>query len=403
MKKLLLTLLFSVSIISPVFAQAEQEATTSTFEVKFYGDLSMDMFYSYGSNGSFERNSNILSWNNEQHSLASENFFGSSYFGVHINYDKISLYAELGVNDPFRQYFLTYNFGDQYNQTFSFGRATTLAHYEMGQVSHNYAGLNNYGTLSDDVRRLQFRYGLNYRSHQFQLALIMPYLGDGYTKGNDFGYNYRNAQDAFLGMAYIPRMEFAYKVRALRDLDIKTYGGYGAFFYTKEDDKLLADADIVHTASLGVGGQYRFLNRGFLDFTAWGGLNLYLINAIDNEKLNPVYGYMSDNYLGSFFQNDFGHSDIISFGAAIAAGYEFKDFEGILSYIPQIGVGYMGSYSDVFKEIDHAAAAYANVTFRINNYFDIIPEVVFMYDFTDAAGNNEGYSITAGVNARFHF
>lgn len=393
MKKIIILMMCMLFACVPVYAQTKVHTNMDNdFGISIYGDINVDMMYSYGSvNNQLDK---VELFSSGYHSFGSRNFLNNSYFGIDLSYKNLSMIFELGISDYVRKYVLKYNFQDKYNQYISVGRDNTLAYYQLGQVLNGYQGLSNFGALNGDNRRLQVRYGIEH----FAVALIFPYLSEDYKQANDNAFFAKNYDDVFLGFAAIPRLEAAYYYDYSNILSLKAFASYGAYLYRQEDTY---NQDVVHTASLGAGGRYYWLNKGFLDFTGWAGLNLYQTNALTDDKLNPVTGYIKDNFQGAMFLDGFGHDDIISFGAAAAVGYVFD--KDNIQYIPQIGIGYMGSYSDSYNDIDHDAGVYGNVTIRLNKVVDIIPEIALLHSLSDGYGNSEGYSIIAGVNARFRF
>lgn len=383
----LFTGISTVNAQTNVYKDAEKD-----FGIGIYGDINVDMFYAYGTNDNSINKATVFK--SGHHSFGTQNFLDDSFFGIDLTYKNLALQFELGISDYVRKYVLTYNFQDKYNQFISVGRDTTLAFYQMGQVLNGYQGLTNFGALNSDNRRLQIRYGIE----NFQAALIFPYLGVEYEPANDNAYFARNFNNAFLGFAAIPRLEAAYNFNYKNLLSLKAFASYGVTVYAQEHTQ---KKDDVHTMSLGAGGRYYWLDKGFLDFTGWAGLNLYQTNALTSKSLNPVYGYMKDFYQGTGFINNLGHYDIVSFGFAAAAGYEFEAYN--IKFIPQAGLGYMGSYSKYYIDVDSELGIYGNVTIKFNEYIDIIPEIAFLHSLDNGYGQNEGVQFLMGVNARFRF
>ena len=379
--------------ISTVNAQTKvYDDTKNDFGIGIYGDINMDIFYSYGTNDNTINKAAVFK--SGHHSFGTQSFLDDSFFGIDLTYKNLALQFELGISDYVRKYVLTYNFQDKYNQFISVGRDTTLAFYQMGQVLNGYQGLTNFGALNSDNRRLQVRYWIE----NFEAALILPYLGPDYEQANDNAFFARNFNNEFLGFAAIPRLEAAYYYDYKNLLSLKAFASYGITVYAQEHTY---KKDDVHTASLGAGGRYYWLDKGFFDFTGWLGLNLYQTNALTNEKLNPVYGYIRDNFQGTGFIENIGHSDIFSFGFAAAAGYEFS--KDNIKYIPQFGLGYMGSHSKDYINVDSELGIYANVSIKFNEYIDIIPEIAFLHSLDNGYGQKEGFQFIMGVNGRFRF
>lgn len=383
---------FFTGVIS-VNAQTKiYEDTEKSFGIGIYGDINADMYYTYGTKDNHINQAAVFK--SGHHSFGSQNFLDDSYLGVDMTYKNLALKFELGISDYVRKYVLRYNFNDKYNQFISVGRDDTLAFYQMGQVLNGYQGLTNFGALNSDNRRLQVRYGIE----NFEAALIFPYLGSEYEQANDNAYFARNLNDEFLGFAAIPRLEAAYYYGYKNMMSLKAFASYGVTVYAQEHTQ---KKDDVHTASLGAGGRYYWLDKGYLDFTGWLGLNLYQTNALTNKSLNPVYGYMKDMYQGTGFINNLGHYDIFSFGFAVAAGYEFEAHN--IKFIPQAGIGYMGSHSKDYINVDSELGIYANVSIKFNEYIDIIPEIAFLHSLDNGYGQSEGFQFVMGVNARFRF
>ena len=370
--------------------QTEIKINKKDISMSFYGKVVADFVYGYGSeSNTFNK---ISIFNNGYHTLGSNNFLKDSYFGVDMRYQNINVLIELGLEDYVRKYFVKYNFNDRYKQHLLFGRANTLAYYDMGQILGN-QGLMNFGALNSDNRRLQLRYGIE----NLQVALIMPYLGKGYKLANDNAFFTTNSRDDYLGFAAIPRFEMAYNYKN-NNLNIKAFGSYGAYLYIQEYTK---KQDLVHTASIGLGGRYNYLPQGFMDFTVWGGMNLYLTNAINNERFNPIKHYVKDFIEGNKFLDNFGHNNMYHGGLALSFGYEFQ--KDSIRYVPQVGAGYMITYSPYFKQLDHETAIYFNTAFKFNDYIHLIPEISFMHSLNGGYLSNEGFNILVGINAVFQF
>ena len=233
--------------ISTVNAQTKvYDDTKNDFGIGIYGDINMDIFYSYGTNDNTINKAAVFK--SGHHSFGTQSFLDDSFFGIDLTYKNLALQFELGISDYVRKYVLTYNFQDKYNQFISIGRDNTLAYYQMGQVLNGYQGLTNFGALNSDNRRLQVRYGIE----NFEAALIFPYLGPAYEPANDNAFFARNFNKAFLGFAAIPRLEAAYYYDYKNLLSLKAFASYGVTVYAQEHTY---KKDDVHTASLGAGGK----------------------------------------------------------------------------------------------------------------------------------------------------
>ena len=205
MRKFFLIVCMLCMYVSTVHAQTNiYTGANQDFNASIYGDINVDMMYSYGSDSNYANKAMLFS--NGYHSFGSQSFLEDSYFGVNLSYKNLSMLFELGFSDYIRKYVVKYDFKDKYGQFISVGRDETLAFYEMGQTLNSYQGLTGFGALNADNRRLQVRYGIE----NFEVALIFPFLSDDYEQANDNAFFARNFNNAFLGFSAIPRLEAAY-------------------------------------------------------------------------------------------------------------------------------------------------------------------------------------------------
>lgn len=392
MKKIfiLTMLLFNIIFINNnaiAFSSTDNNSLnlTDSFSLKFYGELYTDIYYGYSNK---QNNLPFLWWEGDSQGIASSSFFIDSNFGIKTKYNNISANFEIGFNDIFRKYFVQYDFQDKYQQSLIIGKDTNLTYYELGQVLNGKQGLNNYGTLADN-KRLQIKY--QNKHHNYAIALLFPFLGtnDLLDYSNDNGYFAIGTNIGFQGFAGIPRIEAAYYLDQIDKLHVKIFTGYGAYVYQDNNN----NKNIIgHSAVLGMGGKYEFIKNAYLDFTAWGGINLYLSSMLTSDTYNPVIGYTRDQFNNVIYNEHFGIYNIYSVGGAFSFSYalNYKDYE----IIPQIGIGINYSANKILNNI--SSGIFINTVFKINSFISIVPEISYEYD--------NGYStILAGVNAKYSF
>lgn len=385
--------------------------------VGIYGEVDFDLNYNYNfSNNTSsykykEEFNNPLMVNNHKHTVGSQNFLNNSYFGLNINYKNMYVNLEVGILDYIRKFTFSYFFNSDLNHGITIGKTDTLAYSSIGQseLINSFYGksiLEGYGALNSNNRRLQFRY--TYKN--FNIALIMPYLFEGYDFGNDRAHDlYKNDQNEFLGFSYIPRIETSIDLGKSDKNVVSLFGSYAAYVF-KEDmsylNKESKNTDIVHAYSLGLKEKLEFAGNGIFDFLIWAGANLYLNNYINNSNANPIVGYIYKNDSGfdKNFLPNFRHNNVYSFGAATSLSYEFLINKPYLKTVrPSIGVGYMGSYANGYSIVDNAISGYFNIGFFINDFFSITPEIGINHDLNNGINKWEGGNITAGLNAKFYF
>lgn len=385
MRKFLLSMVMALCAV-PVFAV---EFAAGDFKANIYGLLLADGFYTYSSD-------TFQSVAPEFGSLA---FYGTSNIGVTMSYQNVSGTFEAGLLDPVRKFYLTYKIGGKDDHYVLVGRDNNLAYYYLGQLSNDTQGLIDYGTMAIR-RKLQLRYGIN----GFELAIIIPYINFGvaddnayvstlsYSNGTTSGSI--NARDYMINS--LPRVEAAYNFRG-ENHNIKVYASYAAYVYQNETASAVLDSfdKVAHNFSVGFGGKINAGNS-FIHLTGYFGQNLYLSSSIggyfaDSQFLNPVSLKANANGLyGIDIKN------IYSAGGGI--GYGYNALDGKL--VPQVGVGYSANFADHYAETDQNVGAYVNLQYFINDWFSILPEVVFLKNIS---GQTKGYSITAGMMAILAF
>ncbi len=374
MKKFIfLVLIMLISV--PAFAV---EYKNGEFTAKVYGELYADGFYSYENDGTIGK-----------HNFGSKSFIGSSLLGAEISYENVSGVFEASLADPVKNFYLNYNFGGKDDHYLLIGKDEIIAAYTFGQVSNDIGGLSDYGTLTDATRRLQLRYGIK----GFEMAIIIPSLGGGWSAEYTDDTGYKLGNERFQPFNVIPRLELAYTY-SNDIIEIKTFGSYGAYLY--RDNTEAASDKVFHSYHIGVGGQANFGNS-FLQFTAWYGANLDLIDALSTYKSRSV-GVGNDGKISMFLEDGTKAENIQSAGAAIGIGHTFID-----KITPQIGVGYTANFGDGYGRADNRIGTYLNCIFQINEWFAITPEVAYMNYLYDSHGNGKGYDIIAGALASLIF
>lgn len=380
MRKFLLSMVMALCAV-PVFAV---EFAAGDFKANIYGLLLADGFYTYSSD-------TFQSVAPEFGSLA---FYGTSNIGVTMSYQNVSGTFEAGLLDPVRKFYLTYKIGGKDDHYVLVGRDNNLAYYYLGQLSNDTQGLIDYGTMAIR-RKLQLRYGIN----GFELAIIIPYINFGVADDNAYVDKFKIGNDEYNYRDYminsLPRVEAAYNFRG-ENHNIKVYASYAAYVYQNETVTTTLDTfnKVAHNFSVGFGGKINAGNS-FIHLTGYFGQNLYLSSSIggyfaDSQFLNPVSLKANANGLyGIDIKN------IYSAGGGI--GYGYNALDGKL--VPQVGVGYSANFADHYAT-DQNVGAYVNLQYFINDWFSILPEVVFLKNIS---GQTKGYSITAGMMAILAF
>lgn len=383
MRKFLLSMVMALCAV-PVFAV---EFAAGDFKANIYGLLLADGFYTYSSD----------TFQSVAPEFGSMAFYGTSNIGVTMSYQNVSGTFEAGLFDPVRKFYLTYKIGGKDDHYVLVGRDNNLAYYYLGQLSNDTQGLIDYGTMAIR-RKLQLRYGIN----GFELAIIIPYINFGVADDNAYvstlsygnGAGSINARDYMINS--LPRVEAAYNFRG-ENHNIKVYASYAAYVYQNETASAVLDSfdKVAHNFSVGFGGKINAGNS-FIHLTGYFGQNLYLSSSIggyfaDSQFLNPVSLKANANGLyGIDIKN------IYSAGGGI--GYGYNALDGKL--VPQVGVGYSANFADHYAETDQNVGAYVNLQYFINDWFSILPEVVFLKNIS---GQTKGYSITAGMMAILAF
>lgn len=385
MRKFLLSMVMALCAV-PVFAV---EFAAGDFKANIYGLLLADGFYTYSSD----------TFQSVAPEFGSMAFYGTSNIGVTMSYQNVSGTFEAGLFDPVRKFYLTYKIGGKDDHYVLVGRDNNLAYYYLGQLSNDTQGLIDYGTMAIR-RKLQLRYGIN----GFELAIIIPYINFGVADDNAYVSTLSygtgttsgsiNARDYMINS--LPRVEAAYNFRG-ENHNIKVYASYAAYVYQNETASAVLDSfdKVAHNFSVGFGGKINAGNS-FIHLTGYFGQNLYLSSSIggyfaDSQFLNPVSLKANANGLyGIDIKN------IYSAGGGI--GYGYNALDGKL--VPQVGVGYSANFADHYAETDQNVGAYVNLQYFINDWFSILPEVVFLKNIS---GQTKGYSITAGMMAILAF
>lgn len=396
MRKFLLTWLIALCAV-PAFAV---EFTSGDFKANIYGLLLGDAFYTYSSD----------TFQSVAPEFGSMAFVGTSNIGVRMSYQNVSGTFEAGLFDPVRKFYLTYNIGGKDDHYVLVGRDNNLAFYYLGQMSNDTQGLIDYGTMSIR-RKMQLRYGIN----GFELAVIIPYINFGVADDNAYTseLNYienNNITASIKTLNYminsLPRVEAAYTFKG-NNHNMKVYASYAAYAYksntiTYFKDKNNQDAaldsfdKVAHNFSVGFGGQID-IGKSFIQLTGYFGQNLYLSSSIggyfaDSSFLNPVS--LAYNAANGRYTIDI--KNIYSAGGGV--GYGYKGLDGKL--VTQVGVGYSANFADHFATTDQNVGAYLNLQYYFNDWFSILPELVFLKNI---AGQSEGFSITAGAMAILAF
>lgn len=398
MKKLLLSCVIALLAV-PAFAV---EFTSGDFKANIYGNIYADGFYTYSSDKA-EPLFSSLSMSNGKHSFGSYAFVGSSNFGVTMSYQNVSGTIEAGLGDPVRKFYLKYNIGGRADHYILAGRDNNIAFYNYGQMSNDGQCMIDYGTLANK-RRLQLRYGIS----GFEMAIIIPQIGFGsgddkaYTDNN--GNNGNNVDDTIKSsdymFNYLPRLELAYTITQ-DTFNFKVFGSYGAYMYYNNSASANIDSfnKTAHMFYIGFGGQAN-IGNSFLNYVGYFGQNMYLNNAqgdyrtgFSKSALNPI------SLVSSNGKYTIDINDIYSAGGSL--GYGYSALDGKL--VSQIGIGYSASFADHYVNADQNIGAFLNTQYFVTDWFSIIPEIALLYNIDDANGENQGFSIVAGLVFALNF
>ncbi len=402
MKKLLLSCVIALLAV-PAFAV---EFTSGDFKANIYGNIYADGFYTYSSDKA-EPLFSSLSMSNGKHSFGSYAFVGSSNFGVTMSYQNVSGTIEAGLGDPVRKFYLKYNIGRADHYILA-GRDNNIAFYNYGQMSNDGQCMIDYGTLANK-RRLQLRYGIS----GFEMAIIIPQIGFG--SGDDkaytdsFGYSYtdndgNNVDDTIKSsdymFNYLPRLELAYTITQ-DTFNFKVFGSYGAYMYYNNSASANIDSfnKTAHMFYIGFGGQAN-IGNSFLNYVGYFGQNMYLNNAqgdyrtgFSKSALNPI------SLVSSNGKYTIDINDIYSAGGSL--GYGYSALDGKL--VSQIGIGYSASFADHYVNADQNIGAFLNTQYFVTDWFSIIPEIALLYNIDGANGENQVFSIVAGLVFALNF
>lgn len=395
MKKLLLSCVIALLAV-PAFAV---EFTSGDFKANIYGNIYADGFYTYSSDKA-EPLFSSLSMSNGKHSFGSYAFVGSSNFGVTMSYQNVSGTIEAGLGDPVRKFYLKYNIGGRADHYILAGRDNNIAFYNYGQMSNDGQCMIDYGTLANK-RRLQLRYGIS----GFEMAIIIPQIGFG--SGDDKAYtdnNGNNVDDtiksSYYMFNYLPRLELAYTITQ-DTFNFKVFGSYGAYMYYNNSASANIDSfnKTAHMFYIGFGGQAN-IGNSFLNYVGYFGQNMYLNNAqgdyrtgCSKSALNPI------SIVSSNGKYTIDINDIYSAGGSL--GYGYSALDGKL--VSQIGIGYSASFADHYVNADQNIGAFLNTQYFVTDWFSIIPEIALLYNIDGANGENQGFSIVAGLVFALNF
>ena len=395
MKKLLLSCVIALLAV-PAFAV---EFTSGDFKANIYGNIYADGFYTYSSDKA-EPLFSSLSMSNGKHSFGSYAFVGSSNFGVTMSYQNVSGTIEAGLGDPVRKFYLKYNIGGRADHYILAGRDNNIAFYNYGQMSNDGQCMIDYGTLANK-RRLQLRYGIS----GFEMAIIIPQIGFG--SGDDRAYtdnNGNNVDDTIKSsdymFNYLPRLELAYTITQ-DTFNFKVFGSYGAYMYYNNSASANIDSfnKTAHMFYIGFGGQAN-IGNSFLNYVGYFGQNMYLNNAqgdyrtgFSKSALNPI------SLVSSNGKYTIDINDIYSAGGSL--GYGYSALDGKL--VSQIGIGYSASFADHYVNADQNIGAFLNTQYFVTDWFSIIPEIALLYNIDGANGENQGFSIVAGLVFALNF
>lgn len=385
MKKLLLSCVIALLAV-PAFAV---EFTSGDFKANIYGNIYADGFYTYSSDKA-EPLFSSLSMSNGKHSFGSYAFVGSSNFGVTMSYQNVSGTIEAGLGDPVRKFYLKYNIGGRADHYILAGRDNNIAFYNYGQMSNDGQCMIDYGTLANK-RRLQLRYGIS----GFEMAIIIPQIGFG--SGDDKAYTDKSSDYMF---NYLPRLELAYTITQ-DTFNFKVFGSYGAYMYYNNSASANIDSfnKTAHMFYIGFGGQAN-IGNSFLNYVGYFGQNMYLNNAqgdyrtgFSKSDLNPI------SLVSSNGKYTIDINDIYSAGGSL--GYGYSALDGKL--VSQIGIGYSASFADHYVNADQNIGAFLNTQYFVTDWFSIIPEIALLYNIDGANGENQGFSIVAGLVFALNF
>lgn len=363
MKNLIITL-FILIIPQYVFALAYN---AEDMEVKLYGTIYGDLFYSHGASSLLN---NFYGTGSQTNTITTNASFGSTKLGLNINYKKVEVNFEAGIPDPVRKFYFKYHI-DRDNQNYILvGRDTNIAHYYFGQMSNDGQALNDYGSIISR-RRMQIRYGIK----GVEIALIIPYIN--FSNADDIAYTKKDKMREYI-FYQIPRIEVAYNYKT-SNLYLKPFLSYGVYLYNVNNNSYLA-----HQYTIGLGGR-NTADKFFIDYMLYFGQNMYLNSSYGGYSgfallVNPL----------NIDNNKIKINNYYSTGGGLGVGYYYNKF------LFQLGVGFNYNYNEKFINTQISAGSYINTRYYFSDIFSVLVEVAYLNNIYDVTKTNKGSALISG-------
>lgn len=363
MKNLIITL-FILIIPQYVFALAYN---AEDMEVKLYGTIYGDLFYSHGASSLLN---NFYGTGSQTNTITTNASFGSTKLGLNINYKKVEVNFEAGISDPVRKFYFKYHI-DRDNQNYILvGRDTNIAHYYFGQMSNDGQALNDYGSIISR-RRMQIRYGIK----GVEIALIIPYIN--FSNADDIAYTKKDKMREYI-FYQIPRIEVAYNYKT-SNLYLKPFLSYGVYLYNVNNNSYLA-----HQYTIGLGGR-NTADKFFIDYMLYFGQNMYLNSTYGaysglSKTINPVNVFNNKAHINNYYSS----------GGGLGVGYYYNKF------LFQLGAGCNMNYDKKLHNIQSSAGSYINTRYYFSDIFSVLVEVAYLDNIYDVTKTNKGSALISG-------
>lgn len=363
MKNLIITL-FILIIPQYVFALAYN---AEDMEVKIYGTIYGDLFYSHGASSLLN---SFYGTGSQTNTITTNASFGSTKLGLNINYKQMEVNFEAGISDPVRKFYFKYHI-DRDNQNYILvGRDTNIAHYYFGQMSNDGQALNDYGSIISR-RRMQIRYGIK----GVEIALIIPYIN--FSNADDIAYTKKDKMREYI-FYQIPRIEVAYNYKT-SNLYLKPFLSYGVYLYNVNNNSYLA-----HQYTAGFGGR-NTAGKFFTDYMLYFGQNMYLNSTYGaysglSKTINPVNVFNNKAHINNYYSS----------GGGLGVGYYYNKF------LFQLGAGCNMNYDKKLHNIQSSAGSYINTRYYFSDIFSVLVEIAYLDNIYDVTKTNNGSALISG-------
>ncbi len=362
MKNLIITL-FILLIPQYIFALAYN---AEDMEVKIYGTIYGDLFYSHGASSLLN---SFYGTGSQTNTITTNASFGSTKLGLNINYKQMEVNFEAGVSEPVRKFYLKYHINRENNHYLLIGKDTNLAFYYFNQMSNDGQSLIDYGSIISR-RRLQARYCYN----NFETAIIFPYINLRGSSDRAY-FKDENKENIF---KQIPQLEVLYTYNS-GNLYLKPFISYGTFLY-KVNNKYYA----AHQYTAGFGGR-NTAGKFFTDYMLYFGQNMYLNSTYGaysglSKTINPVNVFNNKAHINNYYSS----------GGGLGVGYYYNKF------LFQLGAGCNMNYDKKLHNIQSSAGSYINTRYYFSDIFSVLVEVAYLDNIYDVTKTNKGSALISG-------